>query len=137
MWCHLAAFLALLGIPFGQIVGPMVTWQMKKDESVFVDEHGKESINFQMSFLIYTIAAFIAILVFFIIGIGSGVIAAGTGGSPGVLGALILLFTGGLIGPVLGLMIFPIVGIVLAIIAAIKAANGEYYRYPLTIRFLR
>ena len=53
MLCHLLAFVGYLGIPFGNIIGPLVIWLIKKDESQFVDECGKESLNFQISIFIY------------------------------------------------------------------------------------
>ena len=54
--CHLAAFAGLLGamkIPFGNILGPLVVWLLKKNEMPEVDDHGKESLNFQISMSIY------------------------------------------------------------------------------------
>lgn len=55
MLCHLLALAAYVGIPFGNIIGPLVMWLVKKDESAFVDRHGKESLNFQISMTIYSI----------------------------------------------------------------------------------
>ncbi len=69
-----------------------------------VNEHGKESINFQISMTIYTIVAGLSIL------IAIGIL---------LLPAIIVL------------------NLVLVIIAGVKAANGEFYRYPLTIRFIK
>ncbi|MBN1223225.1 MAG: DUF4870 domain-containing protein [Candidatus Aminicenantes bacterium] len=66
MACHLAALAGFI-IPFGNIIGPLVIWLMKKDESEFVDDQGKESLNFQISICIYAIIA--AILILIIIGI--------------------------------------------------------------------
>ena len=66
MGCHLIA-LAGFVIPFGNIIGPLVFWLIKKDESEFVDEQGKESLNFQISVSIYAI--FAAILVILLVGI--------------------------------------------------------------------
>ena len=66
MGCHLIA-LAGFVIPFGNIIGPLVFWLIKKDESEFVNDQGKESLNFQISVTIYAIVA--GILVLFIIGI--------------------------------------------------------------------
>jgi hypothetical protein len=63
MFCHLAAFATFL-IPFGNIIGPLIVWLVKKDESAFVDEQGKESLNFQISVTIYIIVAAILVLVF-------------------------------------------------------------------------
>lgn len=52
MFAHLAALAGLLvgGLMF---VGPLIVWLMKKDQSKFVDFHGKESLNFQLNILIY------------------------------------------------------------------------------------
>lgn len=59
----LAHLLALAGfiVPFGNIIGPLVIWLLKKDELPFVDHHGKESLNFQISIFIYSIIAVILI----------------------------------------------------------------------------
>lgn len=62
MLCHLLAFCGYF-IPFGNIIGPLVMWQMKGKESGFVNQHGKESLNFQLSMLIYFIIAGILTLV--------------------------------------------------------------------------
>lgn len=67
MLCHLTALVAFLGIPFGNILGPLVIWLIKKNEIPAVDEQGKESLNFQISMLIYSAVA--GILCFVFIGI--------------------------------------------------------------------
>lgn len=66
MLCHLAAFAGVLGIPFANIIGPLVIWLIQKDKHPFVDEQGKESVNFQISMTIYSVIA--AILCFVLIG---------------------------------------------------------------------
>lgn len=66
MACHLVALSGFV-IPFGHILGPLVIWLMKKDESEFVDDQGKESLNFQISATIYLAIA--AILIVIVIGI--------------------------------------------------------------------
>lgn len=48
MFCHFAAFLGLL-FPLGNLVGPLIVWQIKKDLDPFVDQQGKEALNFQIS----------------------------------------------------------------------------------------
>ena len=53
MLCHLSALVALLGIPFGNILGPLVVWLVKRNDDIFIDEQGKESLNFQISMTIY------------------------------------------------------------------------------------
>ena len=52
MLAHLLALAGLI-LPFGSIIGPLVIWLIKKDESPFVDKNGKESLNFQISTTIY------------------------------------------------------------------------------------
>ena len=66
MLCHLTAFSGFV-IPFGSIIGPLVVWLIKKDSSAFVDDQGRESLNFQISIAIYGIIS--AILIFVGIGI--------------------------------------------------------------------
>lgn len=66
MLCHLSALSAFVtGI--GAILGPLIVWLIKKDQSAFVDAQGKESVNFQLSCLIYAIVS--SILCFVLIGI--------------------------------------------------------------------
>jgi uncharacterized Tic20 family protein len=73
MFCHLAALAGFI-IPFGNIIGPLIIWLLKKDESPYVDQQGKESLNFQISVMIYLIISAILIIVvigvFLMIGIG-------------------------------------------------------------------
>ena len=60
MWamiCHLAGLAGLVVPVVGCIVGPLIVWQIKKEEFPFVDEQGKEAVNFQISMLIYGIVA--------------------------------------------------------------------------------
>ena len=103
MLCHLSTFAGYL-IPFGNIVGPLIIWLIKKDEYAFVDDQGKEALNFQISVTIYS---FVSIILLFVI---------------------------------VGILLLPAVivfGVVMTIIAAIKANGGEYFRYPLTMRFVK
>jgi len=62
MLCHLAALLGLVG-PLLNILGPFVVWLMKKNEFSFVDEQGKESMNFQISMTLLTLLAALLIVV--------------------------------------------------------------------------
>lgn len=62
MLCHLIA-LAGFVIPFGNVIGPLVVWMIKREESPFIDYHGKEALNFQISMSIYIIAAAILVLI--------------------------------------------------------------------------
>ena len=65
MFCHLTAFSGYV-IPFGSVFGPLIIWLIKKDEMPFVDDQGKESLNFQLTMLIAVIIS--AILMFVVIG---------------------------------------------------------------------
>ena len=56
MFCHLSA-LAGFFFPFGGIIGPLVCWLSRKDESTWVNENGKASMNFQISMLLYIVLA--------------------------------------------------------------------------------
>jgi uncharacterized Tic20 family protein len=47
----------------GHLVGPLIVWLAKRDDSPEIDAHGKESLNFQISMLIYNAIAAILCLV--------------------------------------------------------------------------
>ena len=49
MFARLSALSGYIGIPFGNIVGLLVIWLIKKEETPFVDDQGKEALNFQIS----------------------------------------------------------------------------------------
>jgi uncharacterized protein len=69
-WCVLCHASALLGLFFhflGHILGPLIVWLLKRGDSPEIDAHGKESLNFQISMLIYDAIA--AILCLVLIGI--------------------------------------------------------------------
>ncbi len=66
MFCHLSSFACFI-FPFGGILGPLICWLSRRDESTWVNENGKASLNFQFSILLYTIL--IAPLCLIIIGI--------------------------------------------------------------------
>ena len=104
MFTHLAAFAGLIGIPFGSIIGPLIIYLIKKDEYEFVNDQGKEVLNFQITWSIIFIISAILIIV----GIG-----------------------------VLMLIGFGIAWFVLVIVGTVAANNGQYYRYPFTIKFLQ
>lgn len=64
MACHLSALSAVVGLPFGHVLGPLVCWLLRRDRYAFVDDQGKEALNFQLSMTIY---GFIATLLSFIL----------------------------------------------------------------------
>ncbi|MCK0153966.1 DUF4870 domain-containing protein [Alcanivorax sp. S6407] len=63
MACHLLALIGFI-IPFGNLIGPLVMWIVKKDESSFVDDQGKEAVNFNITMLI---AFFVSFLLTFVV----------------------------------------------------------------------
>jgi hypothetical protein len=112
---HLSGLLWLLSFP--GIVGVLLIWLLKRDRSAFVDAHGKEALNFQISFLIYgiglTALAIVGfVLTFILVGIFLLV--------PAVVASVGLI----------------VLQVVTAILGALEANRGGYYRYPLAIRFI-
>ena len=66
MVCHVSALCVYIGIPIGNILAPLIIWLVKKEESPFLDRQGKEALNFQISFSIYGLIAWV--LCFILIG---------------------------------------------------------------------
>ena len=52
MLCHFSAFAGLI-FPFGNFLAPLIIWLIKKEELAFVEDQGKEVLNFQISMTIY------------------------------------------------------------------------------------
>ena len=115
MFAHLSALVG--GIltsgwagSIGCFIGPLVIWLVKKDAMPCVDDQGKEALNFNITVGI----VFLALLILSIVTFG--------------------------IGLVIAVPLWIIIGIawlVFTIIAAVKANNGERYRYPLTLRLIK
>ena len=61
--CHASAFLGVFFHFPGHLLGPLIVWLAKRDDSPEIDAHGKESLNFQISMLIYTVIAAVFCLV--------------------------------------------------------------------------
>lgn len=126
--CHLAAFAGLL-IPLGNILGPLIVWLLRREESEFANDQGKESLNFQISISIYLLG-----IVTFVIVLGLVSLLAVAGGAPevglSIPFALLLLV-------VFVTVIIAVFSVIAVIIGAVRAGEGQYYRYPLNIRFIR
>jgi len=73
MFCHLSAFAGYF-FPFGGIIGPLICWLSRKDDSEWIDRNGKASLNFQISIALYTLLCIP--MVFLVIGIAFIVILA-------------------------------------------------------------
>jgi len=61
MFCHFAAFLGLI-FPFGNLLGPLIIWQLKKETDPFIDAQGKEALNFQITVALAMVACFFLML---------------------------------------------------------------------------
>lgn len=66
MFAHLSTFLGWIGIPFANLIAPLIIWQVKKDTLPFAAEQAKEALNFQITMTIWMIVSFI--LAFVVIG---------------------------------------------------------------------
>lgn len=64
-WAFFAHLSALVGfiVPFGSLLGPLIIWQLKKNEMPFVDDQGKEALNFQITMAIAFVACCILMLI--------------------------------------------------------------------------
>ncbi len=61
--CHASALLGVfLHFP-GHLLGPLIVWLTKRGDSVEIDAHGKEALNFQISMLIYNVVAAVFCLI--------------------------------------------------------------------------
>ena len=74
MLCHLMALVGLLGNGIGFLLGPLVVWLLKKEDHPFVDDQGKEAVNFQITMLLAVLISVPLMLV--IIGIFTAILAA-------------------------------------------------------------
>lgn len=115
MFAHLSALVGgiLTGgwaFSIGCFLGPLIIWMVKKDSMRFVDDQGKEALNFNI-----TVAGiFLILLILSVVTLGIGLVIAVPVGL--IVGIAWLVFT---------------------IIAAIKANEGVAYRYPLTLRLIK
>ena len=65
-WMHLAGLSSYIGIPLGHVLVPLVMWIMKHRESAYIDQQGREVLNFQLTITFYLIFSYI--LIFILIG---------------------------------------------------------------------
>ena len=131
MAAHLSALIAVAGLPFGHVVGPLVVYLIKAHDSEFVAEHARASLNYQITVSIAGIVGIIAA-----VGVMLGFIAGNAGryvsGPAG--GVTFGVFWVAIAMALLLLLLFSLI----FIIAGTVAANqGRPYTYPFAIRFLR
>lgn len=109
--CHLLGFLIFVIPGVGHILGPLALWLLKRDGNPFVDDQGKEALNFQIS---YTFWALVALAL-----------------------AFTLFWT--VVVPLLAvvaLVVLAVVWFVAMLVAAARAGRGHAFRYPLTLRLI-
>ncbi|GGH00812.1 orotate phosphoribosyltransferase [Polaribacter pacificus] len=130
---HISAFAGYF-FPLGSIIAPLILWQTQKDKSQFIDEQGKEAVNFNISYVLYT----------FILGVSA---------IPFAFNSLFnhfrhyndfnfdFNFNGGHFFGFFGIAslitILGFIKVILIILAALKSKEGENYKYPLTIKFIK
>ena len=124
---HAGALLAALATSWSAgIAGALAAfavWMLVRDRSEFAATHAKEALNFNLSMLLYAIAA-VAIGVVLL---GATVLTLGLGLLVTIPAGIVLLCV---------IAAIALMWLVCSIIAAVRAWNGEEYRYPLTIRLL-
>jgi len=130
---HISAFAGFV-FPFGQIITPLIAWQTLKYRSPFLDEQGKEAINFNLSYTLYAFILSIVLIPLFFRSFFTNF------NSFNNFQLNLDLSTNNLFS-IMGLgsisVILYLVGISLIIIAALKAKEGESYKYPFTITFIK
>lgn len=110
LFVHLSALLGLVLSPLAAVIAPLVMWQIKKNESAFIDDQGKEAVNFNLTLLLVGLAL--------------------------VLLTLITFGLGALLTVPLGLALC-VAWLIFAILAGIKANEGIAYRYPYILRLIK
>lgn len=63
MLCHLTALTGFFTGGLGSIIGPLIVWLLKKEGMPFVDEQGKEALNFQITMMIAALISAVLMLV--------------------------------------------------------------------------
>jgi uncharacterized Tic20 family protein len=131
---HISAFAGFI-FPFGNIITPLIAWQTLKDRSTFLDEQGKEAINFNISYSLYIFILTMSFIPVFLssffrnfdnfdnfnhININFD--------SDNIFGIIGVASLAGIVG---------IIKVALIIIASLKAKEGENYKYPFTIKFIK
>jgi len=127
MSAHVAALvLALLTswtAGFAGMLAAGAIWLLKRDESPFVAAHAREAFNFNLSMFLYACA----VCVIGVLLLGATVLTLGLG--------LILTLPAGLV-LLVAIASIAVMWLVCSVVAAVRAWNGEDYRYPLTLRLL-
>jgi hypothetical protein len=136
MASHLSALVAIAGLPFGHVVGPLIVYLVKHKESAFVAEHSRSSLNYQIT---VSIAAILAVIVGIIIlavviavaGVASPHTDDATSAAAGIGFIALWIIIFGVVGSLF------IVSLVFIIMGTMAAGAGKPYTYPFAIKFVR
>ncbi|MGD1874547.1 MAG: DUF4870 domain-containing protein [Mastigocoleus sp.] len=142
MLCHLSAiaawmlviYLLFIGVPLYlplNILAPLMIWRYKKAKYPWIDFQGKESLNFQISLTLYTLAFIIISLLILVIAFALSII------DNNIFSQVSIIFNGLLFGSLILILAELSFQLFVVNFAALKAYKGEHYRYPFTIRLLR
>ena len=132
MAAHLSALIAIAGLPFGHILGPLIVYLTKGHESEFVAAHARASLNYQITLSLGVIVAMIvgvAVMFGFIVPLHDASDSAATAAG--------LSFAGFWVAFGLVALLVMLLSVIFIIMGTIKASEGQPYSYPFAIRFLR
>ncbi|MBS0264804.1 MAG: DUF4870 domain-containing protein [Planctomycetes bacterium] len=112
LFVHLSALIAMWlgGLA---ILGPLIIWLVKKDQSQFIDDQGKEAVNFHLNILIAGLLLGLLAVPLTLLTVGIALLL--------IIPVAIALFAASIVMPIL---------------AAMKANQGEAYRYPFVVKIL-
>lgn len=134
---HLSAFGQFIFPFFGCIWVPLIIWLIKRERGSFVDSQGKEVINFNLTIVLAWVISILILVVATGLYFGTASVDLGNSFdfciSPLCVFFKILALIG-IFSWFFGLLVF---WFICTLVGAIKANDGQHYRYPLTIRFLR
>lgn len=127
--------------PLGNYIFPTIIWSLKRKESAFVDYNGKQAINFQLSLLLYSLVLIIIAVPAFIYAVINGLDFTYLANGEWTLNEF---STGDITGIVAVAMIagffffiLKVAEFFLIFYASVKNSNGENYKYPFTINFIK
>lgn len=129
-------------IPFGNLIFPIIIWSTNKDKSEYIDQQGKQTINFQLSLFVYSfILALIAVPIIVIAVIRNASFSAFVSNNDLVLNEFNFNNINGILTvAIVAVILFiglKIAEFFLIIYASLKTSNGDDFKYPLTINFLK
>lgn len=136
---HLSA-LTQYFIPFGNFLFPIIIWSSSRDNSEYVDAQGKQTINFHLSLLVYSLIMIaIAVPLFFITFFSQAHYSVRY--DDFIINDFnITEISGYLVTAIVISLLFGLLKVVeffLIIYAAVKTSNGQNFKYPMTINFLK